>query len=317
MNEFQFLAGLREKYSLDKIGDDCAVLPSTTDQNLLLTADMLVEDVDFRLEWTRPEYLGHKALAVSLSDIAAMGGEAKWALLTLGMPDDLWKSGFRDDFFSGWMSVAHMFGVELIGGDLSRTRKGVVIDSIVGGEVKKGKAFLRSTASPGDAIFISGDLGGAAGGLRLLESGTRYTDATAVEIADLLIKQLKPSPELQLANLLQSMDIVTAAIDVSDGLSSDLGHLCHASGVGAVLEASCLPVNRNLGLHFAPDEAFQLALNGGEDFRLLFTVRKDNISSLADIGVTQIGEITQYAGKIELIDGERNLLLDPRGYLHF
>lgn len=317
MNEFHFLDALRARYDLNKIGDDCAVLPSAGDRNLLLTADMLVEDVDFRLEWTRPDYLGHKALAVSLSDVAAMGGEAKWALLSIAVPDTLWKAGFLDDFYAGWMSLANTFGVELIGGDLSRTSNGLVIDSIVGGEVKKGRAFLRSTARPGDAIFISGGLGGAAGGLSLLESGTRYSQENLVEPGDLITQQLKPSPELELANTLQSLNIVTAAIDVSDGLSSDLGHLCHSSGVGAVLEASNLPLNPSLTRYFTSSEAFQMALNGGEDFGLLFTVNKRDVSLLNHIGVTQIGEITQDEGKIELISGHETILLEPRGYRHF
>src|SRR5207247_10573883 len=137
--------------------------------DLLVTADMLVEEIDFRLELTRPEALGHKALAVSLSDIAAMGGRPVWSMLTIGIPERLWKTDFVKGFYEGWNSLAAKFDVELIGGDISRSPDKFVVDSIVGGETPKGSAVLRSGAKAGDGIFVSGKLGGAAGGLILLE----------------------------------------------------------------------------------------------------------------------------------------------------
>ena len=205
VSEFQFIENLKSKYSLDKIGDDCAVLPKDAKTDLLLTADMLVEDIDFRLEWTTPEFLGHKALAVSLSDIAAMGGEPKWAMLSIGVPENLWNTAFIDRFYEGWFAIANEFGVELVGGDVSRSPDKVVIDSIVGGEVAKGKAILRSTAKPGDLIFVTGTLGGAAGGLKLLERGFLYTKEIREHTSDLLLRQLKPQPQLNIAKLLQTL----------------------------------------------------------------------------------------------------------------
>src|SRR5690606_17411987 len=153
----------------------CAVLPFDGENDLLITSDLLAEDIDFRLDWTTPELLGHKALAVSLSDIAAMGGEPSWALLSIGVPENLWDGDFLDRFYEGWHFLAHQHGVELIGGDVSRVGDKLVIDSTVLGKVARGKAIPRSGAKVGDAIYVTGSLGGAAAGLRLLESGTRRT----------------------------------------------------------------------------------------------------------------------------------------------
>jgi thiamine-monophosphate kinase len=318
MNEFQFLYGIRSRYSLDRIGDDCAVLPQSDVSDLLMTADLLVQDVDFRLEWTTPEFLGHKALAVSLSDIAAMGGSAKWSMLSIGIPEFLWKTDFLDLFYEGWFELAGKFAVKLVGGDISRVPHHLVIDSIVGGEAPKGKAILRSTARAGDSIFVSGSLGGAAGALKMLENGIRYDPETPRDTDKLILKQLQPQPELYLANRLQQLDIVTAAIDISDGLSSDLGHICYESGVGAVIYAEKLPIDPLLSAHFPDDECQQMALHGGEDFGLLFTVDPKS-ASFADLpGVTRIGEITANAGAVELISSDdQSHKLEPVGYRHF
>src|SRR5437667_3428878 len=154
VSEFEFIDEIRSKYSLDKIGDDCAVLPNDAETDLLLTADMLIEDIDFRLEWTTPEFLAHKALSVSLSDIAAMGGKPVWTILSLGVPESIWNTDFIDKFYEGWFGLANEIGVELVGGDISRSPVGLVIDSIAGGTVAKGKAIMRSGAQPGDAIYV-------------------------------------------------------------------------------------------------------------------------------------------------------------------
>ena len=317
MNEFEFLGKIRKKYQLDKTGDDCAVIPSGGEKDLLMTVDMLVEGVDFRTEWTTPELLGHKALAVSLSDIAAMGGKPKWAMISIAVPSEVWTGDLLDRFYHGWQKLAAEFDVELVGGDISRTPTSIVIDTIVGGEVPKGKALLRSTARPGDAIFVSGNLGGAAGGLRLLENGARSEQETPSNIADLLIKQLKPAPDVVLANTLISLRLLTSAIDISDGLSSDLGHICAASQVGAVVDATKIPIDPLLIHHFSPDECLDMALNGGEDYRLLFTVDPKDAHILKGLEVTRIGEMTHTGGRITLLREGRALELRPHGFRHF
>ena len=129
--EFDFIHSLKLKYRLGHIGDDCAVLPNNDQTDLVITSDMLVEDIDFRLDWTTPEFLGHKALAVSLSDIAAMGATPKWAMLSIGIPETLWKTDFLDRFYTGLHDLASQHGVEIIGGDISRVPDKLVVDSTV------------------------------------------------------------------------------------------------------------------------------------------------------------------------------------------
>ena len=240
LSETGFIERLRRKRSVAGIGDDCAVLPKDAENDQLITADMLIEDIDFRLVWTSPELLGHKALAVSLSDVAAMGGTPVWAMVSIGMPKKLWRSDFVDRFYDGWFALAETFGVELIGGDASSSSK-LIIDSIVGGEAPKSMAIMRSSAAPGDLIYVTGTLGGASAGLQLLENDYRPNLSGYSPEDELVRKQLKPAPHVEIGKLLREKGLASAMIDVSDGLSTDLGHLCDASGVGALLDASADP----------------------------------------------------------------------------
>ncbi|MDM7924382.1 MAG: thiamine-phosphate kinase, partial [Pyrinomonadaceae bacterium] len=217
-SEFEFIDHIKKTYGLSRIGDDCAVLPKDAETELVITADMLVEDVDFKLKWTSPKFIGHKALAVSLSDIAAMGAVPKWAILSLGVPKEQWKNRFVDEFYEGFMSLAERFGVELVGGDVSQVPGKIVLDSVVGGEVTRGGAVLRSGAKPGDKIYVTGRLGGAAGGLRLLKNGVRYGEQASVAENELILRQLTPWPRIDDGRILGEAG-VSAMIDISDGLS--------------------------------------------------------------------------------------------------
>ncbi|MEZ5428529.1 MAG: thiamine-phosphate kinase [Pyrinomonadaceae bacterium] len=321
--EFGFLGELREKYNLEKIGDDCAVLPKDARSDQVITADLLIEDIDFRLEWTRAEFIGHKALAVSLSDVAAMGADPVWSMVSIGVPEKIWRTDFVENFYRGWLKLAENYGVELVGGDVSKTPDKIVIDSIVGGEVEKGKAVLRSGAKPGDLIFVTGPLGGAAAGLQLLERGVRLERAAAWQ-SHLILKQLAPYPILKNKKRTEFLpatcpgDRATAMIDISDGLSSDLGHLCRASGVGAKIDAEKIPLDRKLkGLTGDFSEQLDLALNGGEDFQLLYTSDPKNFSKKISPGFGPIGEVTENLGKIELIIAGKSVNLEAGGYRHF
>jgi thiamine-monophosphate kinase len=317
-SEFEFIQQIKKNYSLKSIGDDCAVLPKDAESDLVITADLLVQGVDFRLEWTTPEFLGHKALAVSLSDIAAMGARPKWAMLSLAVSQPVWNSDFIDEFYEGWHRLAAEFGVELVGGDVSRSPDRLVIDSIVGGEVPNGKAILRSAAKPGDSIFVTGELGGAAAGLRLLNQGHRYAASNSEEYDSLLLKQLEPIPQVNTGILLQEQRLATAMIDVSDGISSDLAHICVESAVGAKIYADRIPIRRDLKSIFkSPNEQLDMALNGGEDFELLFTADQNKISQLKSPNFTCIGAITASIGTIELVRNGRIEILQPKGYRHF
>ncbi len=320
--EFDFIEMIRRRYSLSKIGDDCAVLPKNSKTDLVITTDLLVEDVDFKLEWSTPEFIGHKALAVSLSDVAAMGAKPVWAMLSIGIPAHVWKTDFVEKFFDKYFRLARKFNVEIVGGDVSKTPDKIVIDSIVAGKMKKGKAVLRSGAIVGDLIFVTGKLGGAAGGLSLLESGIRYDSKDKIWQKNLLLKQLQPSPKISDGEFLRENNLATSMIDLSDGLSSDLAHICRASKVGAKIYADKVPFHKSLFLVADSfDEKLDLALNGGEDFELLFTISPKKYFQVENEfkkhRFFQVGEVTANLEMIELIIKEKSKILPPKGYRHF
>lgn len=315
-SEFEFIKQIKDMYGLGAVGDDCAVLPKDANLDMVVTADLLVEGIDFRLDWTTPEYLGHKALAVSLSDVAAMGARPDWAMLSIGVPPGLWGDHFLDMFYAGWHDLAAEHGVQLVGGDISRVPDHLIIDSIVGGSVKKGEAILRSGARVGDGIYVTGSLGGAAAGLECLKNGQRINNADAPTMRPLL-RQLRPNPRIDAGVYLGSDSLATAMIDISDGLSSDLDHLINASSVGALIFAGLIPTDL-MGAIFENDAAsLEAALHGGEDFELLFTADEKKLSAEDLARFFRIGEVTANVGVIELsIDGETRIL-DPKGYRHF
>lgn len=317
-SEFDFIDNIKKKYGLARVGDDCAVLPKSAETDLVVTADMLVEDIDFRLDWTTPEMVGHKALAVSLSDIAAMGGEPQWAMLSIAIPESVWPSDFLNRFYDGWHELASEFNVELVGGDVSKSPGKIVIDSTVGGEVPAGKAVMRSGAHADEAIYLAGPLGGAAAGLKILESGRRYNAGSDDWQQAFVLKQIRPTPQIRLGKRLRLNDAASAMIDISDGLSSDLAHLCKASGVGARIFADDLPFESDLmNLAGSVDATLALSLHGGEDFVLLFTSTEEKISRSGIDDVFRIGQTTENVGVIELVRGDHVELLPPGGFRHF
>jgi thiamine-monophosphate kinase len=317
------------------IGDDAAVFRTPTGRDTVVTADLLVEDVDFFRRITEPSALGHKSLAVSLSDIAAMGARPRFALLSLGVPQTTWESGFLDDFYSGFLALAAEHDVVLVGGDVSRSPDRIVVDSIVVGEVESGRAVLRSGARVGDQIFVTGALGGAAAGLRLLEKSlTLSEDLThdfPIEFDQLAARQTKPTPRVVWGAHVCEERLATAMIDLSDGLSSDLAHLCRESNVGAVLDWSQIPVDPllrhtsaladNSFTHTVVADAHTLALHGGEDFELLFTVNPRDLlklpRELEGVPVTRIGEITEAGEGLKLQRHQHLEDLRPAGFEHF
>lgn len=334
MNEFDFIkkiqalahVGAAAPGLIRGIGDDAAVFDVATGSNLVVTTDLLVEDVDFRRDNTEPHLLGHKALAVSLSDIAAMGARPRWALTSIGTPTDAWKPEVLDQFYQGFLALAGRYGVSLIGGDVSRTPEKIVIDSIVIGECAPRRAVFRSGAQPGDQIFVTGFLGDAAAGLRLIERGARLDleqDAEAQPLDRLLLRQLRPEPRVGWGMLLGEQQLASAMIDISDGLSSDLNHLCAESKVGALIDASLIPIDpvvTELSGRRALDP-LMLALHGGEDFELLFTVKPENLSRLPKrvdgVSLTRVGEIKEATHGIRIAEGSRTWELEPGGWEHF
>jgi len=330
--ESDFIDALRQRVAAKSqsliagIGDDAAVFRSTAGKETVITADLLVEDIDFRLTTTPPYLLGHKVLAVSLSDIAAMGARPLWSMISIGVPEDVWQTDFVERLYDGVLDLANRYGVQLIGGDTSRTTENIVIDSIVAGEATAGMSVLRTGASAGDQIFVTGSLGAAAAGLRLIERGAHLAeqnlgDEDSQKLDHILLRQLRPEPRVGWGIVLGEERLATSMIDLSDGLSSDLNRLCTASGVGALIDSSLLPIDERVtelcGRRAL--DPLQLALHGGEDFELLFTVKPGDVSKLPrrvdGVEIKRIGEITSEGVKIS--EGARIWELKPGGWKHF
>jgi thiamine-monophosphate kinase len=296
------------------IGDDAAVLRCPPGFEVLITTDFSLEGVHFRREWHPPDSVGHRCLARGLSDIAAMGGEPTAAFLSLALPGDLPQS-WVDRFLSGLLRLAKQFNVQLAGGDTAGSPGGVLADIIVVGRVPKGKAFLRSKARAGDAIYVTGELGSAAWTLhQLREGGPAALGRTARSRYKAHAAHFYPQPRVAVGRWLREHNLASAAIDVSDGLSTDLGHVCEESGVGAVVYEAAIP--RPSGL---PTSSLHYALHGGDDYELLFTAPASRPvpSKIAGVRVTCIGEIIR-GRKVWLVDshGQRQPL-PPRGWEHF
>jgi thiamine-monophosphate kinase len=293
------------------IGDDCAVLGRVPGQESLVTTDFTLEGIHFRRDWHPPETVGHRCLTRGLSDIAAMGGEPVAAFLSLALPRDLPQS-WVGRFARGLISLAEKFGVTLAGGDTAESPNGVLVDIVVVGSAPKGKAVLRSGARPGDRVFVSGELGGSAAAvLRMRSKPKRKLNPREYP------RHFCPEARIELGRILREKNLVSAMIDTSDGLSTDLAHLCEESGVGAELDAALIP-RASVGKP-ARTVDLDLALHGGEDYELLFAAApgKRIPSQIAGIMLTQIGHITR-ARKIFLRTRPKLAYeLEPRGWEHF
>lgn len=257
-------------------GDDCAVVAGPEGRDWLVTADALLEGVHFRREWGDLETLGRKALAVNLSDIAAMGGTARFFLVTLGVPPGM-EAGDVLRLNRGMAGLAAETGALLIGGDTTASCGGLALSITAIGEAPRGGAVLRSGARPGDAIFITGQLGGSALGLSLLGRSDRPRGAEPF-----LLRHLDPVPRLAAGRILREGSAVTAMIDVSDGLMADLGHIADASGCGFELDGPAVPLPEGVAAMASAigADARQLSLAGGEDYELCFAVRPERAQAL-------------------------------------
>jgi len=309
IGEIKLIEKIRKRMKKGKgvivgIGDDCAVLRLGENDNLLLTSDMLVEEVHFYPS-INPCDLGWKALAVSLSDISAMGGKPLFSLLSLSLPSQL-SEEWLDDFLSGWEGLAGIFDISLVGGDISEGER-IVIDSVVLGQAKS--PILRSGAKVGDKIFVTGYLGDSAAGFFCLKKGLNFPS--------LIRKHLKPFPRVKEGLEIGGMEGVHSMIDISDGLASDLRHICEESGNGAVVYADKLPLSCDLlclceSQNLSP---LDFALFGGEDYELLLTGDAD-IKEKVRFPFYEIGEIVEDVG-IWLVEGEKRRKLEREGFEHF
>jgi thiamine-monophosphate kinase len=293
------------------IGDDCAVLRLLPGRESLITTDLTLEGIHFRRDWHPPESVGHRCLARGLSDIAAMGGEPVAAFLSLALPRDL-PQAWVGRFARSLISLGERFGVTLAGGDTAESPNGILADIIVVGTAPKGKSVLRSGARPGDRIFVSGELGGSAAAIVQM----RTKPQKKVRPRD-YPRHFYPEPRVELGRILREKGLASAMIDTSDGLSTDLAHLCEESNVGAEVESVLLP-RASVGKP-AREVDLDLALHGGEDYELLFTARpgKRIPPHIAGVAVTHIGHITR--SRLILVRNLKGVAyqLDPKGWEHF
>ncbi|HJQ40328.1 MAG TPA: thiamine-phosphate kinase [Thermoanaerobaculia bacterium] len=319
MNEAQLIARVRELFS-NRIGDDAAVVDGQ-----VMTADLLVEDVDFTRA-TPLRFVARKALAVNLSDLAAMGAQPQYALLSLALPS----ADLAEALLPAFAEMAKQYAIEIVGGDFSRAEKLTIAITAIGRIVTR--PLLRSGAKPGDRVYLSRPIGGSATGLALLGGAAgfsppdderraearRSTGYAEREFAESAIRrQLDPEPEVALGLKLAAIEQITSCIDVSDGLSSDLHHLCDASNCGAEIERERIPVFPDL-LTFGPRLGIpvrDVVLHGGEEYALLFTssLREAELSTRLKQPAYAIGRITRERGVVLKGEGP----LEARGFDHF
>lgn len=297
LGEFNFISEIAKRCKEHKtvikgIGDDTAVVEFTKDKFLLLTADMLIENVHFT-RFQPPDDIGHKAIACSISDIAAMGGMPHYALVSIAFPKNLALS-FAKKIYKGIQDTAGVFEISIVGGDTNCADK-IVIDVFICGIVEKKKLVLRNGARQGDCIFVTGSLGGSQAG-----------------------KHLRFTPRLKQARFLVSNYPLNSMIDISDGLVSDLGHIVTQSKVGAILFEDAIPLSRNV---YSVDDAYYT----GEDFELLFTMPKKYSKQLLSkwpfkkkVGLSCIGEIIIHRKGIFVKDKDSRIKkIKKGGYEHF
>jgi len=299
------------------IGDDAAWVRSKSG-SYLISADLLLEGIHFDLHWTSLFALGYKSLAVNLSDIAAMGGIAAYLILSVGIPVDF-HSEDVEEFYRGIRSLAVKSGVALVGGDTSAATSLIISACVVGHAPYP--PVRRKGAREGNDIYITGSLGDSGLALKLLRSHSSQLPGKA--LAFLLRRHNKPTPRLAAGALLAKKRLATAMIDVSDGLLQDLDHICHASGVGAVIWEDRLPLSPAYRA-LAGDDGNRFALAGGEDYELLFCARRrhraeiENLGKHVQVPITRIGRCIPASEGVRVFDTNRKLrVMQTTGHDHF
>jgi thiamine-monophosphate kinase len=305
------------------IGDDCAVLLPAPGALLVATTDLLIEDVHFRRRWAEPADIGWKSLAVNLSDIAAMGARPRWLLVALACPPAT-SPHEVEAFYSGMLTLAAEHSTTLVGGDTSASPAGWVVNLTLLGETTSAP-LLRSGARPGDLVVVTGTLGRSAAGLAVLERESPPADVAADVLVDVTRAHLRPRPRVAEGQWLAAAGSVTAMIDLSDGLATDLGHIAEESGTGARVEVERLPVaagTRRVAERLGRD-ALAWATGGGEDYELLLTCAPEAFPRLRDgLGqdtgtrLTAVGEIVPGRG-VTFLDAAGQPVPARHGFEHF
>lgn len=311
MNEFDIIQSFFNKQIIQRndvvlgIGDDGAIVKVTPDQEIVITTDTLVEKVHFGTD--TPAYdIGYKSLAVNLSDLAAMGATPAWITLALTMPKS--NEAWLREFSKGLFELANRFNIQLIGGDLTHGPLAITIQAH--GFVPKNQALRREGAKSGDLIYVTHTLGDAALGLLYLQQKTIHLEKAAEEY--LLTRLNRPEPRVAIGEKLRG--IAHAAIDISDGLAADLGHLLKSSRMGAIVYVNEIPLSRVMSESINRDEAIALALNGGDDYELCFTAPPNQI---IELDCTCIGKITEQSGLILKHRDGTKYTGAIHGYQHF
>lgn len=329
LSELDLVRGIRRVLSGEApgvvvaVGDDAAVVEPGRHHGVL-TADMLVEGVHFELGATSPHDLGFKAVSVNVSDVAAMGGSPRYGLVCLGLSGRI-EAAWVMELYGGMRGAADEYGMALVGGDTSRADRAVVSVTVYG-EVAEGRAVTRAGARPGDALVVTGSLGGSAGGLRVARDAARHrTEALSTDWGrSLLAVHERPRARVGEGQALAAAG-AHAMIDVSDGLAIDLGRLCEESGVGARVRLPDIPLAAGLvDLAAGTDvDPLDLALHGGEDYELLTALPSDAVEGARRTLVerfgtrlTEIGTVVEGAGLVA-VRGDLEEPLEPRGWDHF
>lgn len=293
------------------IGDDCAIVPAG-ESDLLISTDMVIEGVHFLRSDAEPEAVGHKAAAVNISDIAAMGGEPVATFLSIALPKDA-QGEWVERFLEGYRAISERYGVALLGGDTTSSLRDVAVNVAVVGRCERGEALLRSGAQVGDTIYVTGPLGDSGAGLKAILEGIERT----AEVEALIDRHYRPTPRVAEGVAISTSGEAHAMMDISDGIASDLGHILRASGVGAEVDLDSLPLSAEMRTVAAAKgwNASHLAASAGEDYELL-VVGTEKLPQLVDIPLYPIGRIIAGSG-IVWLEGGKKTEYNKSGYKHF
>lgn len=328
LGEFGLIERIQEgclvepKRVIKGIGDDAAVLPYHPEYFLLVSTDMLVEDVHFTCETATPGEIGYKAAAVNVSDIAAMGGVPEEIVISIGLPAQT-EIRFVDELYQGIKECCRAFGINIIGGDTVASPKTIVINITILGKVEAEKVLYRSTARPGDLILVTGTLGGSAAGLDLLLNPQPLNAELATRLKR---RHLRPQPRVKEVRVAIQSSGLTAADDISDGLATEIREVAKASNVGALIYAEKIPLFPGLeeAAKVYGKSPLDYALFGGEDFELLWTCRPEaaekiiqEVERTCNTPVTIIGEILPPEEGLKLLYQGQKIPLPAGGYNHF
>ncbi|RXJ01325.1 thiamine-phosphate kinase [Anaerobacillus alkaliphilus] len=324
-DEFDFIKKIRPKYSyqsslIQGIGDDAAIYCNEPMFDELICMDTMVEGVHFTRQTMTPWMIGFKALAVNISDIAAMGGIPTYYLVSIAIPEE-WTEEELTQIYAGMSDLGSKYSMDLIGGDTVSSKKGLIITVTVLGKVEKGTSLLRSNAKPGDLVFVVGDLGASAAGLDLLLSTGLNHPYTEYE-KHLLKAHQEPIPQVEAGRILACSGLNISLNDISDGLASETNELAEASSVDLHIEFEKVP--RNIYLNAYPiEKQKQWCLFGGEDYQLVGTMSEAGFKQLSpilsekNIKLTVIGEVTEGSGNVYLYENKHKEKLLKKGFNHF